>query len=198
MTRAQKIKLLWESLAKSEALNQQLYNSMYSDESHQLDFTSKQLLYNMSGNIDNFVKSVWSPGYVSVDDYRKITNKDFVGTTVDGVTYPLANSSASEVASEVSSASAVASEATSASGVASASAVTSTVASDSVVASTSDAVSSAPASDVDSTTASTVDSASASNSASNSAVASESASASAVSSTVASDSNSTADSQVAQ
>ena len=192
MTRAQKIKLLWEYLAKSEALNQQLHDSIYSEESHQLDFTSKQLLYNMSGNIDKFVKSVWTPGYVSVDDYRKIANKDFVGTTVDGVTYPLASSSEPSSSSAVSSNSDVSSsEPVSDSAVASSSDVASESSSSSAVTSDSAVASEAP-SDSAVSISSEPDSASAV--ASTSAVTSDSA----VASDSASESNSTANSQSAQ
>lgn len=74
-------------LSKSKQQLQELQDSIFSESRHKLDYDSKQLLYSMTGNIDNFVRSTWSPGYVSVDDYSKITGKDFVGETVDGVTY---------------------------------------------------------------------------------------------------------------
>lgn len=75
-------------LSRSKKQLQELQDSMFSEERHKLDYDSKQLLYSMTGNIDGYVRSTWSPGYVSVDDYSKITGKDFVGETVDGVTYP--------------------------------------------------------------------------------------------------------------
>ena len=75
-------------LSRSKKQLQELQDSMFSEARHKLDYDSKQLLYSMTGNIDDFVRSTWSPGYVSVDDYSKITGKDFVGETVDGVTYP--------------------------------------------------------------------------------------------------------------
>lgn len=75
-------------LSRSKKQLQELQDSMFSEARHKLDYDSKQLLYSMTGNIDNYVRSTWSPGYVSVDDYSKITGKDFVGETVDGVTYP--------------------------------------------------------------------------------------------------------------
>ncbi|AIZ94680.1 hypothetical protein LfeInf_054 [Lactobacillus phage LfeInf] len=86
--RSEKIKELMGLLSRSKQQLQELQDSMFSEARHKLDYDSKQLLYSMTGNIDNFVRSTWSPGYVSVDDYSKITGKDFVGETVDGVTYP--------------------------------------------------------------------------------------------------------------
>lgn len=86
--RSEKINELVGLLSKSKQQLQELQDSMFSEARHKLDYDSKQLLYSMTGNIDNFVRSTWSPGYVSVDDYSKITGKDFVGETVDGVTYP--------------------------------------------------------------------------------------------------------------
>ena len=75
-------------LSRSKQQLQELQDSLFSEERHKLDYDSKQLLYSMTGNIDGYARSTWSPGYVSVDDYSKITGKDFVGETVDGVTYP--------------------------------------------------------------------------------------------------------------
>ena len=86
--RSEKIKELLGLLSRSKKQLQELQDSMFSEARHKLDYDSKQLLYSMTGNIDDFVRSTWSPGYVSVDDYSKITGKDFVGKTVDGVTYP--------------------------------------------------------------------------------------------------------------
>lgn len=75
-------------LSRSKKQLQELQDSMFSEARHKLDYDSKQLLYSMTGNIDNYVRSTWSPGYVSVDDYSKITGKDFVGETVDGASQP--------------------------------------------------------------------------------------------------------------
>lgn len=86
--RSEKIKELMGLLSRSKKQLQELQDSMFSEARHKLDYDSKQLLYSMTGNIDDYVRSTWSPGYVSVDDYSKITGKDFVGETVDGVTYP--------------------------------------------------------------------------------------------------------------
>lgn len=149
--RSEKIKELMGLLSRSKKQLQELQDSMFSEARHKLDYDSKQLLYSMTGNIDNFVRSTWSPGYVSVDDYSKITGKDFVGETVDGVTYPQSASasqpqsasqsdsapaSASTVASEPESASTSASQPTSASFTQSEPAPASTSASEPVSAST--------------------------------------------------------------
>ncbi len=114
-------------LSRSKQQLQELQDSMFSEARHKLDYDSKQSLYSMTGNIDDYVRSTWSPGYVSVDDYSKITGKDFVGETVDGVTYPQSASasqpqSSSQSDSEPASASTVASEPESSSTSASASA----------------------------------------------------------------------------
>lgn len=112
--RSEKINELMGLLSKSKQQLQELQDSMFSEARHKLDYDSKQLLYSMTGNIDNFVRSTWSPGYVSVDDYSKITGKDFVGETVDGVTYPQ-SASASQPQSASQSDSAPAPTSTSAS-----------------------------------------------------------------------------------
>ncbi len=164
--RSEKINELMGLLSRSKQQLQELQDSMFSEARHKLDYDSKQLLYSMTGNIDGYVRSTWSPGYVSVDDYSKITGKDFVGETVDGVTYPQ-SASASQPQSASQSDSAPASTSTSVSDSAPASA--STVASEPESASTSASQSepaSAPTSDSQSEPASA------------STVASESASAS--------------------
>ena len=112
--RSEKIKELMGLLSRSKKQLQELQDSMFSEARHKLDYDSKQLLYSMTGNIDDYVRSTWSPGYVSVDDYSKITGKDFVGETVDGVTYPQ-SASASQPQSASQSDSAPASTSTSAS-----------------------------------------------------------------------------------
>ena len=121
--RSEKIKELLGLLSRSKKQLQELQDSMFSEARHKLDYDSKQLLYSMTGNIDDFVRSTWSPGYVSVDDYSKITGKDFVGETVDGVTYPQ-SASASQPQSANQSDSAPSSDSTSASDSAPASAPT--------------------------------------------------------------------------
>lgn len=139
--RSEKIKELMGMLSKSKQQLQELQDSMFSEARHKLDYDSKQLLYSMTGNIDNFVRSTWSPGYVSVDDYSKITSKDFVGETVDGVTYPQ-SASASQPQSASQSDPAPASTSTSASDSAPASASTSVSEPESASASTADSQSS--------------------------------------------------------
>ena len=121
--RSEKIKELMGLLSRSKKQLQELQDSMFSEARHKLDYDSKQLLYSMTGNIDGYVRSTWSPGYVSVDDYSKITGKDFVGETVDGVTYPQ-SASASQPQSANQSDSAPSSDSTSASDSAPASAPT--------------------------------------------------------------------------
>ena len=121
--RSEEIKELLGLLSRSKKQLQELQDSMFSEARHKLDYDSKQLLYSMTGNIDDFVRSTWSPGYVSVDDYSKITGKDFVGETVDGVTYPQ-SASASQPQSANQSDSAPSSDSTSASDSAPASAPT--------------------------------------------------------------------------
>lgn len=121
--RSEKIKELMGLLSRSKKQLQELQDSMFSEARHKLDYDSKQLLYSMTGNIDDYVRSTWSPGYVSVDDYSKITGKDFVGETVDGVTYPQ-SASASQPQSANQSDSAPSSDSTSASDSAPASAPT--------------------------------------------------------------------------
>lgn len=106
--RSEKIKELMGLLSRSKQQLQELQDSMFSEARHKLDYDSKQLLYSMTDNIDGYVRSTWSPGYVSVDDYSKITGKDFVGETVDGVTYPQ-SASASQLQSASQSDSAPAS-----------------------------------------------------------------------------------------
>lgn len=121
--RSDKIKELMGLLSRSKKQLQELQDSMFSEARHKLDYDSKHLLYSMTGNIDDYVRSTWSPGYVSVDDYSKITGKDFVGETVDGVTYPQ-SASVSQPQSAGQSDSAPASDSTSASDSAPASAPT--------------------------------------------------------------------------
>lgn len=121
--RSEKINELMGLLSKSKQQLQELQDSIFSEARHKLDYDSKQLLYSMTGKIDNFVRSTWSPGYVSVDDYSKITGKDFVGETVDGVTYSQ-SASASQPQSASQSDPAPSSDSTSASDSAPASAPT--------------------------------------------------------------------------
>lgn len=87
-TRAELIKQLKEQLKKSHELLDELHKQMYSEERHQNDFKMKEILWQMTGEIDNYVYSEWTPGFISVTDYKAITGKEFVGTTRDGITYP--------------------------------------------------------------------------------------------------------------
>lgn len=135
--RSEKIKELMGLLSRSKKQLQELQDSMFSEARHKLDYDSKQLLYSMTGNIDDFVRSTWSPGYVSVDDYSKITGKDFVGETVDGVTYPQ-SAGASQPQSASQSDPAPSSDSTSASDSAPASAPTANSQSESASASASE------------------------------------------------------------
>ena len=54
--RSEKIKELMGLLSRSKQQLQELQDTMFSEARRKLDYDSKQLLYSMTGNIDNYVR----------------------------------------------------------------------------------------------------------------------------------------------